>query len=159
VEAQDGSPSWFRLLDIQSKENNMRKLFTTMYWLALALVLPVDRLSAAAYAPPVTMSIKTPDGHTQEVTAPESGLATLKLKDGREFGFRPTMQDDKGNRVSVTVFEMTDRNIELGTVETGLAKPEMKSKTTPVFGIRVTKVEPQKPETADTAASPNTSGN
>jgi hypothetical protein len=37
--------------------------------------------------------LTTPDGRTHELTAAESGLATLTLKDGTEYGYRPTIQD------------------------------------------------------------------
>ena len=49
--------------------------------------------AAQSHAPVVTMSVTVPDGGTQELTAAESGLATLTLKDGTEYGFRPTIQD------------------------------------------------------------------
>jgi hypothetical protein len=39
------------------------------------------------------MSVTLPYGRTRELTAPESGLATLTLKDGTEYGVRPTIQD------------------------------------------------------------------
>jgi hypothetical protein len=120
----------------------MRKLmnlFGTMFWVALALVLPLERMAAAAYAPAVTMSIKTPDGFTEELAAHESGLATLKLKNGTEYSFRPTMQDDKGNRITVTIFDSA--STELGEVEVGAAKPAVQSKTSPAFTIRITKVD------------------
>jgi hypothetical protein len=51
------------------------------------------------------MSVTMSDGRTQELTAPESGLATLTLKDGTEYGFRPTIQDSSPwNRIVVTIF-------------------------------------------------------
>jgi hypothetical protein len=51
------------------------------------------------------MSVTTPDGRTHELTAAESGLATLTLKDGTEYGFRPTIQDSSPwNRIVVTIF-------------------------------------------------------
>ena len=50
---------------------------------------------AQAINPLVSMSITLPDGETKEVTAPESGLATITLKDGTEIGFRPTIQESK----------------------------------------------------------------
>ena len=52
----------------------------------MAFALVVAMLSAVAaaqaYAPIVTMVVTMPDGRTQELTAAESGLATLTLKDG-----------------------------------------------------------------------------
>jgi hypothetical protein len=59
----------------------------------MAFVLVAMMLSAVAtaqpYAPIVTMVVTMPDGRTQELTAAESGLATLILKDGTETGSVP----------------------------------------------------------------------
>src|SRR6186713_1888128 len=77
--------------------------------MAFALVAMMLSAVAAAqpYAPIVTMVVTMPDGRTQELTATESGLATLTLKDGTEYGFRPTIQDSAPwNRIVVTVFRM-----------------------------------------------------
>jgi hypothetical protein len=59
----------------------------------LALLFALTGILAAAqsYAPVVTRSVTLPDGRTQEVTAAESGPATVSLKDGTEYGFRPTI--------------------------------------------------------------------
>ena len=71
----------------------------------IALLLAGAMAAAQAHAPVVTMSVTTPDGRTHELTAAESGLATLALKDGTEYGFRPTIQDSSPwNRIVVTVF-------------------------------------------------------
>lgn len=35
----------------------------------------------------------------------ESGLATVTVN-GREYGFRPTMHDDAGMRMTITIFDM-----------------------------------------------------
>jgi hypothetical protein len=74
--------------------------------LAFLFVL-VSRVAAAqAYAPVVTMTVTLPDGRTQKLTAPESGLATLWLKDDSEYGFRPTIQDSAPwNRIVITIFK------------------------------------------------------
>ena len=51
--------------------------------LAFLFVL-VSRFAAAqAYAPVVTMSVRLPDGSTQELEAPESGLATAAVEGRR----------------------------------------------------------------------------
>jgi hypothetical protein len=60
---------------------------------ALVAVMLSAVAAAQAYAPIVTMVVTMPDGRTQELTAAESGLATLTLKDGTEYEFRPTIQD------------------------------------------------------------------
>ncbi|PYQ84397.1 MAG: hypothetical protein DMG02_31350 [Acidobacteria bacterium] len=63
--------------------------------ISMLVVMMVAMVAAEMHAPIVTMSITLPDGQTKELTAPESGVATLTLKDGTEFGFRPTIQDDR----------------------------------------------------------------
>ena len=74
------------------------------------------------------------------MTAPESGLVTATLKDRREFGFRPNMQDDRGNRVTVTIFRIGSPDEIVGEVETGVGKPAVESKSSTAFRIAVTKV-------------------
>lgn len=59
----------------------------------VAIVLTNTAAAAQAHAPVVTMGVAMPDGRTQELTAAESALATLTLKDGTECGFRPMIQD------------------------------------------------------------------
>jgi hypothetical protein len=68
-------------------------MFGTGALLAFFVALMGMLAAAQAYAPVVTMSVTLPDGRTQEVSAAESGLATVNLKDGTEYGFRPTIQD------------------------------------------------------------------
>jgi hypothetical protein len=60
---------------------------------ALVVAMLIAIAAAQAYAPIVIMVVTMPDGRMQELTAAESGLATLTLKDGTEYGFRPTIQD------------------------------------------------------------------
>ena len=100
--------------------------------------------AAQAYAPVVTMSVSLPDGRTQELTAPESGLATVSLKDGTEYGFRPTIQDSMPwNRIVVTIFRMattTSPTQMLGEVEIKKGDPAADSKTNPSFKVAVPNV-------------------
>src|SRR4029453_8095553 len=71
----------------------------------VAVLLAGAMAAAQGQAPVVARSITTPDGRTHELTAAESGLATLTLKDGAEYGFRPTIQDSSPwNRIVVTIF-------------------------------------------------------
>ena len=115
---------------------------------SIALVLVAMMLSALAaaqpYAPIVTMVVTMPDGRTQELTAAESGLATLTLKDGTEYGFRPTIQDSAPwNRIVVTVFKSATNSAPttvLGEIELRRGGPAMDSKTTPSFKVSVPKV-------------------
>ena len=83
------------------------------------------------------MSVTLPDGKTQELSAPEGGLATVKVGN-REYGFRPTMHDDQGARITVTVFDMgstTESEKELGTIDLKGGGTAASSKTTPAFKV------------------------
>ena len=114
----------------------------------MAFALVVAMLSAVAaaqaYAPIVTMVVTMPDGRTQELTAAESGLATLTLKDGTEYGFRPTIQDSAPwNRIVVTIFRSATTSAPtavLGEIEVRRGCPAMGSKTNPSFKMSVPKV-------------------
>ena len=95
-------------------------------------------------APIVTMIVTMPDGRAQELTAAESGLATLTLQDGTEHGFRPTIQDSAPwNRIVVTVFNSATNSAPttvLGEIELRRAGPAMDSKTSPSFKVSVPQV-------------------
>ena len=115
----------------------------------LILALLISGLtSATAFAqannPLVSMSITLPDGETKEVTAPESGLATITLKDGTEIAFRPTIQDSKPwTRVVVTIFKTptaSHPSQQLGELEVKTGGSAVQSKTTPTFKVAVTRV-------------------
>jgi hypothetical protein len=101
-------------------------------------------VAAQAHAPVVTMSVTLPDGRTQELTAPESGVATVALKDGTEYGFRPTIQDSTPwNRIVVTIFRAGTTNAPtevLGEIELKRGGPAVNSKTDPSFKVAVPKV-------------------
>ena len=111
---------------------------------ALGAVMLSAVAAAQAYAPIVTMVVTMPDGRTQELTAAESGLATLTLKDGTEYGFRPTIQDSAPwNRIIVTIFRSattTAPTTVLGEVELRRGGAAMDSKTNPSFKVSVPKV-------------------
>ena len=100
--------------------------------------------AAQAYAPVVTMSVTLPDGRTQQLTAPESGLATVSLEDGTEYGFQPTIQDSMPwNLIVVTIFKMataTSPTQVLGEVEIKRGGPAATSKTNPSFKVAVPNV-------------------
>ena len=102
--------------------------------------------AAQAYAPVVTISVGLPDGRTAELTAPESGLATVRLEDGTEYGFQPTIHDSMPwNRVVVTIFRMATTNSPtqiLGQIELKRGGPPEDSKTNPSFKVAVPKVSP-----------------
>jgi hypothetical protein len=111
--------------------------------------------AAQSYAPVVTMSVTLPDGRTQEVTAAESGLATVNLKDGTEYGFRPTIQDSSPwNRIVVTIFKTATTNAPtqiLGEVEIKRGGPAVDSKTNPSFKVAVPKVSPPPTQSSSTS--------
>ena len=109
------------------------------------LKLATSALAAAqTYAPVVTMSVRLPDGRSEQLTAPESGLATVSLKDGTEYGFQPTIRAGMPwNRLTVTIFAMAPTNSpteSLGEVELQRGGPAAKSNTTPSFTVAVAKV-------------------
>ena len=108
-----------------------------------------------ANAPIVTMSVTLPDGRTQELTAPESGLATVSLKDGTEYGFRPTIQDSTPwNRIVVTIFKTATTNTPtqtVGEIEVKRGGPAVESKTNPSFKVAVPKVSPPATQTESTS--------
>ena len=113
--------------------------------LAFIAVLLAGAIAAAqAHAPVVTMTVTTPDGRTHELTAAESGLATLTLKDGTEYGFRPTIQDSSPwNRIVVTIFRSATASAPatvLGEIELRRGGPAVDSKTNPSFKVSVPKV-------------------
>ena len=55
----------------------------------VAVLLPGAMAAAQAQTPVVTMTITTPDERTDKLTAAESGLATLTLKEVRSTGSVP----------------------------------------------------------------------
>jgi hypothetical protein len=82
-----------------------------------------------------------PDGKTEPLATHESGLATVTVG-GREYGFRPTMLDDEGNRFIVTIFDMgtsTEAVKEIGSVDVKGGGPAVASKTTPGFKVQARK--------------------
>lgn len=99
---------------------------------------------ASAQAPPsptVTMSVTLPDGQTREFTTHESGLATVTVS-GRDYGFRPTMHDDAGARMTVSIFDMgkdTQAVREIGAVDLKGGGAAVTSKTAPAFKVRARK--------------------
>jgi hypothetical protein len=88
------------------------------------------------------MDIRTADGQDHTLAAHESGLATMNVN-GAEYGFRPTMWDDRGSHVTVTIFRLGANEAELGTVDLHAGKPAADSKTSPDFRIRLGKVTNQ----------------
>jgi hypothetical protein len=94
--------------------------------------------------PVVAMSVTLPDGHSTEVSAPESGLAEVTLADGTKVGVRPTIQDSRPwNRVVVTFFRMpttAHASEEMGSVEARTGGPAVQAKTTPALKVAIKSV-------------------
>jgi hypothetical protein len=116
-----------------------------------SLILAVTSVAAAQVsAPVVTMSVTLPDGRTQELTTPETELATVSLKDG----FRPTIQDSTPwNRIVVTIFKMATTNAPtqiLGEIELKRGGAAVDSKTNPSFKVAVPNVSPPASQTGST---------
>ena len=108
----------------------------------MAMIMPVVTVAVQAYRPAVTMSVTLPNGQTQDLTAPESGLATVTVS-GRDYGFRPTMMDDRGARIVIALFDMgspTDAVKTLGEMDTSVGGPTVTFKTAPVFKVKVTEI-------------------
>jgi hypothetical protein len=128
-------------------------MFGTGVLVAFFVVLMGIWASAQPYAPVVTMNVTMPDGRTQEITAAESGLATLQSTDGTEYGFRPTIQDSSPwNRVIVTIFRTATTSMpvqSLGEVDVKRGGPAVDSKTNPKFKIAVPKVSPPATHTGE----------
>ena|SRR6478735_11940374 len=102
---------------------------------------PAQSSSAPAGSPVVTMSVTLPDGQVKELTTHESGLAVVTAG-GHEYGFRPTMHDDQGTRMTVTVFDMGNSSEavrEIGMVDVRGGGPVVVTKTTPAFKVQARK--------------------
>ena len=118
--------------------------------------LATSALAAAQrYAPVVTMSVRLPDGHTEELIAPESGLATASLKDGTKYGFQPTIRAGMPwDRTTVTIFTMAAMNSPketLGEIELQIGGPAADSNTHPSFTIAVPNVSLPAPQKRSTS--------
>src|SRR5688500_1853496 len=118
--------------------SDMEVLMTRRLMFAALLIFNISTIAAAQqYAPTVTMRVALPDGRTAELATPESGLATLRAKDGTEYGFRPTIQDSSPwNRIVVTIVKMATASAPtqtVGEVELQRSGPVVESKTSPSF--------------------------
>lgn len=117
-----------------------------------AILLAGTAAVAAQPNPIVKMTVTPPTGSAQELSAPESGLATFALKDGTEIGVRPTILDAKPwARVTVTFFKMpttSHASEEIGSVEAKTGGAAVTAKTSPAFKVAVVSVS--EPNTAAT---------
>lgn len=117
--------------------NPGRMLLAGLFLCASAAVAGAE----PSVAPTVLMSVTLPDGQVKELTTAESGLATVTVG-SREYGFRPTMLDDQGARMTITIFDLgaaTESVREVGSVDIKGGGPIVTSKTTPAFKIQARK--------------------
>ena len=107
--------------------------------LALVVASAATVTHAQTYSPTVTMTITAPDGSAQDVVARDSAVGTLKLKDGSEYQFRPTVLDEPFTKVTVTIF--TADSTPLGEVQATKGAGAVASKTTPSFKVAIKSIE------------------
>jgi hypothetical protein len=101
-------------------------------------------LYAQTYAPVVTMRVTTPDGSTQEISARESAVATVTLKDGTVYEFRPTIHDEPFSKVTVSIFKAatsTEPTAGVGDVHATNGGPAVDAKSKPNFKIAILNIE------------------
>jgi hypothetical protein len=101
-------------------------------------------LSAQTYAPLVTMRVTTPDGATQDVSARESNVATVTLKDGTVFELRPTIHDEPFSKVTVSIFKAataTEATSSVAEVQATKGGPAVDSRSKPAFKIAILNID------------------
>jgi hypothetical protein len=101
-------------------------------------------VSAQTYAPVVTMRVTIPDGTTQEVSARESGVATVTLKDGSVYELRPTIHDEPFSKVTVSIFKAataTEPTTSVGELRATKGGPAVDSKSKPNFRVAILNIE------------------
>jgi hypothetical protein len=101
-------------------------------------------LSAQTYAPVVTMRVTAPDGSAQDISARDSSVATLTLKDGSVYEFRPTIHDEPFTKVTVSIFTAatsTESTTSVGELEAAKGRPAVDSKSKPNFKVAIVNIE------------------
>src|SRR4030095_15122413 len=101
-------------------------------------------LSAQTYAPLVTMRVTTPDGTTQDISARESSVATLTLKDGSVYEFRPTIHDEPFSKVTVAIFKAAtsaESTTSVGELRATKGGGAVDSKSTPNFKVAIVNID------------------
>ncbi|MGE3955482.1 MAG: hypothetical protein AB7H96_02100 [Vicinamibacterales bacterium] len=112
--------------------------------LLAGLFVCVSAAAVRAHQPPspaVVLSVTLPDGQVKQLDTYESGLVTVTVSN-REYGFRPTMHDDAGTRMTITVFDMggnTEGVREVGSVEVKGGGPSVSTRTSPAFKVQARK--------------------
>jgi hypothetical protein len=119
--------------------------------LAFAVSAEGQTPAVPAEGPTVAMTVTTPDGRTQELSTHESGLATLEVS-GHKYGFRPTMYDDEGKKMTITIFDMGGAGQpihQLAAVDVTGGSAPVSSQSTPAFKVKAAKSNaPLSPPTA-----------
>jgi hypothetical protein len=111
--------------------------------LAVMLSAP-SFLSAQTYAPLVTMRVTLPDGTAQEITARDSAVATVTLKDGSVYEFRPTIHDEPFSKVTVAIFKAATAATAGATVaelQATKGGPPVDAKSKPNFRVAILNIE------------------
>ena len=88
------------------------------------------------------MAVTTPDGQTQDVSARDSSVVTVTLKDGSEYQFRPTVIDEPFTKATIAIFKSDSTPV--GEVQVTRGAPAVTSKTTPAFKIAIKSIELKK---------------
>jgi hypothetical protein len=126
-----------------TRKNLVPGVFLSILLTMAALGVRAAAAAADIYSPTVSITVTTPDGKSQELSARESETASLKVGN-TEYKFRPTVLDAKPwNQVVVTIFKSATAQSpdqQLGEVELKTGAAAVASKTSPVFKIAVTKV-------------------
>jgi hypothetical protein len=107
--------------------------------LAVMLSVPIV-VTAQTYAPLVTMRVTTPDGQTHDISARESAVATVTLKDGRVYQFRPTIHDEPFSKVTVAIFTAatsSEPTASVGELQATKGGPAVDSKSKPNFRVAI----------------------
>ena len=119
-------------------------MMTRKALLLAALICYSPCVSAQTYSPLVTMRVTTPDGSTQDISARESSVATLTLKDGSVYEFRPTIHDEPFTKVTVSIFKAatsTESTRSVGELEATKGRPAVESKSKPNFKVAIVNIE------------------
>jgi hypothetical protein len=107
--------------------------------LLACVLLSMPALAAAqTYSPTVTMTVTAPDGSTQDVVARDSNVGTMKLKDGSEYQFRPTVMDEPFTKVTIAIFKADSTPVGEVQAVKGAA---VTTRTTPSFKIAIKSIE------------------
>ena len=116
----------------------------TAFGLFVVMLSAPSLVSAQTYSPLVTMRVTLPDGSTQDISARESAVATMTLKDGSVYEFRPTIHDEPFSKVTVSIFKAataTEPIASVGEVHATKGGPAVDAKSKPAFKVAILNVE------------------